>query len=205
MPKDRMKAQVATPAGQLDVELFDRWRLAMIAGAIACVGFYVLLYIQTGDWQLLIQAGAILVGLGCAAAAHTLIRQAKFDAAGYWMLIGVAVAYSSAELFFDGATLYLAVGGVLLNLLVGGLVLPRKWPVWLITTGLFGIFVLLVNLFEPLPRYDIAQSPLLNVIIPGITGLLVLLTFWQISRAFTIGNIRTRLLIAFVSLVLLTA
>ncbi|MFQ6099773.1 MAG: GAF domain-containing protein [Anaerolineae bacterium] len=184
---------------------FRRLALILVAGAIISIVLYVLFYVQTGAWQILTEVGFLVLSLVSAAVGYHLARQGKLDAAGYWAIFGLVVAYGGAELIWSGATLYLTVGGILLIILTGSMIMPRKWVSWLVIASLFGIYVWLVNQFEPLPRYDIAQSILLGTIIPGITGLAALAVLWQIARAFRLGTIRTRLLIAFVTMVLLPA
>lgn len=190
---------------QRRLKRFDRLAKILSAGAIVYIVFYLLLYVQTGAWQLAAMAGTLLLSLACAAIAYVLSQQGHLDAAGYWIFIGLVIGYGASELVFSGATAYIAVGGVLLILFAGSITLPHRWPVWLATAGAFGVYIWLVNLFEPLSRYDVTQSPLLHVIIPALTGLLALMLLWQIIRAFRIGNIRTRLLITFSLLALIVA
>ena len=178
--------------------------LLLATGAIVALGVYLLVYVlQARAWQLLVESGSVMVALASAAVAYGLARRGKLDAAGFWVLFGVVVAYGGGELLLVNATLYFAVGGVLLIILVGNMVLPRIRIVWLTTAGLFGAYAWLVNRFEPLPRYDIRQSSLLNLVTASVTLLIVLVILWQIVRAFRIGTIRTRLLISFVAIALL--
>jgi len=178
--------------------------LLLATGAIVALGVYLLVYVlQARAWQLLVESGIVVVALASAAVAYGLARQGKLDAAGFWALFGIVIAYGGGELLLANATLYFAVGGVLLIILVGNMVLPRIRIVWLTTAGLFGAYAWLVNRFEPLPRYDIRQSSLLNLVTASVTLLIVLVILWQIVRAFRIGTIRTRLLISFVAIALL--
>ena len=183
----------------------ERVALILIITAIVAILFYVLLYVQIGAWQVLSEGGGLALTLVSLIVAYGLVRRGKLDAAGYWILFALLVGYGAAELFLASATLYLTIGGILLIIIVGSIFLPRKWGAWLVTTGLFVTYAFLVNQFEPLPRYDITQSPVLRIFIPGITASLALVILWQVARAFRIGTIRTRLLIAFVLMVLLPA
>jgi GAF domain-containing protein/HAMP domain-containing protein len=204
----------ATQSGQPVAERTDEERraafmervaLILVIGAIVAILFYVLLYVQIGAWQVLSEGGGLALTLVFLLVARGLARRGKLDAAGYWILFALLVGYGAAELFLASTTLYLTVGGILLIIIVGSIFLPRKWSAWLVTTGLFVTYVFLVNQFEPLPRYDITQSLVLRIFIPGMTASLALVILWQIARAFRIGTIRTRLLIAFVLMVLLLA
>ena len=185
---------------------FNQVVLTLSVGAVVASSLYVLAYmLQPEVWQLLAEAGITVLALISAAVAYGLARRGKLDAAGYWIIFGVMIAYGGGELLVANATLYFAVGGVLLIILVGSMILPRKRRVWLPLAGLFGVYAWLVNWFEPLPRYDITQSILLTLVTAGVTFLVALAILWQIARAFRIGTIRTRLLVAFVTLTLLVA
>jgi GAF domain-containing protein/HAMP domain-containing protein len=94
----------------------------------------------------------------------------------------------------------------MLIVLVGGLVLGHRPYVWLAAAIGYIVYVVLVNRFEPLPRYDaLGESQLVFFFDLGLTAALILLAFWFVARAFRTGTIRTRLMISFIALVLVTA
>lgn len=169
--------------------------------AVANLAFF----FQTGAWQLLVVAMSGVVGVAAMVPARRLIRRGELDAAGYWLLIGMTFIFATSELVQAGVTLYLAAGGVLMIFIVGSIVLPRKWGAWFLIAAPFGVFVWLVNQFEPLPRYDITTSISLRTFVPGIVALLVLMALWRAARAFHIGTIRTRLIVAFAAMAFLLA
>jgi GAF domain-containing protein/HAMP domain-containing protein len=174
--------------------------------AVAATGFYAVLYLQIGAWQLLAYSGTIaLLAFVFLPLAGWLARRERFTAAGYCIVLGLMFAYTGGESLFAGSTLYLALGGILLVFLAGSITLPGKWGGWFTIAGLCAAYVWVINRFEPWPRYDTANSLALRSFIAGITVALVLAMLWQIIRAFRIGTIRTRLLIAFVMMVILTA
>jgi GAF domain-containing protein/HAMP domain-containing protein len=162
-----------------------------------------LLYWQTGIWQLLVEAGFLGLAVVCAMVATRMVQRGRFDLAGYLSLFGLVVAFCGNELVWDGATVYIAVSGILMALLAGRIVLPHKRSVGIVTALLSGAIIALLKWFQPLPRYDIAQSPVLRIFIPGLAASLVLATLWQITHALRTGTIRTRLLIAFMTVALL--
>jgi GAF domain-containing protein/HAMP domain-containing protein len=171
--------------------------------SVIAIGLYVPLYLQTGTWQILADAAGLVIGLACLGLASRSVRRSKLDAAGYWLLSTLVITYGSSELVWAGETPYNAIGGTILILLVGSMVLRRRWRAWLIAAGLYLILVLLINQFRPLPRYSaVAESPAVYYFDMGLTILLILAAFWMIGRAFRIGTIRTRLLIAFVVITL---
>jgi GAF domain-containing protein/HAMP domain-containing protein len=178
--------------------------IAAIA-ALVTIGLHTMLFSQTGAWQVLLAASGAALGLVFLIVAYVLVRRRKPDAAGFLVFLALLVAYGCAELFLAGATWYLAIGGILLIILAGTIALPRRWSVWLVAAILYGLYVFLVNLLEPFPRYDHTQSAVLRLYVPTITILLALGFVWLVIRAFRTGTIRTRLLIAFVTVVLLPA
>jgi len=200
-----------TVAERLDEDhratLIERVILIGTVFSIGTIGLYVLLYFQTGIWQILADGGGLVLGLVCLALAHCSARRGKLDAAGYWLLLTLVIAYGASELAWADETLFNTVGGISLIFLVGSIVLPRKWEAWLITTGLYITYVFLVNQFEPLPRLDANDAggklTALFFFDLGLTVALALSALWLIVRALRTGTIRTRLLIAFVAVTLL--
>ena len=191
--------------GQDQTRLIERisW-IGSALGALS-IGFYLLLYFQIGAWQILADAGFVALAILCLIPVRQLGRRGKSEAAGYWMLLAVFLAYGGGELVWSGGTLYNASGGLLLILLIATVIRPKKWGAWVAAGVAYLAFVLLAGQIGPLPRYDIAQSSVLRVHLPTITIFLVLLTLWQVIRVFQIGNIRTRMLITFVLIVLVPA
>ena len=172
--------------------------------SIVGIGAYVLIYIQTGMWQVLADGAGLLLGLACLALAYWSVRRDKLDAAGYLLLLTLLITYGASELVWADETWYNLLGGSLLFLLVGSLVLRRKWWAWLGTAGVYAAYVYLVNQLEPIPRYNaIEESGPIFLLDLGLTVLLLVLALWFIYRIFRRGTIRTRLLVAFIGLVLL--
>jgi GAF domain-containing protein/HAMP domain-containing protein len=179
-------------------------RVTLVGAAFAIIAIvsYLLLYRQTHAWQILARAGGLGLTLVCLALAFRLARRRKPDAAGYWILAALVVAYGTGELMWADATLSQTLTVTLLGILGASAIRPRKWGIWLIVAAAYGACIFLINRFPPLPRYPImALSPITLLInIP-----LSLAVLWQTARVFRMGDIRTRLLIAFVLIVLLPA
>ncbi len=198
---------------QVVAEVLDEQRRAasmerlVLFGAVGTVitfGFYLLLYFQSGAWQVLAEVGGVVLTAMCLASARWLIRRGKLDAAGYWMLLAVVAIFGVGESVWANETLNNTVGPILLVILMGVVVRPRRWGIWLITAALYAVYVWLINRFEPLPRYDTSQSTVLHIYDWVVSGLLALAALWQIVRAYRrITTIRTRLLVASVTVALL--
>jgi GAF domain-containing protein/HAMP domain-containing protein len=183
--------------------LIERITLIGSLLGVLSIGLYIYLYFQTDAWQILAGAGFVALAIVCLVPARRLARREKYEPAGYWMLLAVVLAFGGGTLVWAGAIPFNALGGLLLIFLVGTTIRPRRWSLWLLVAVLFVAFLVLVELFQPLPRYDIAESAILRIHVPLVTAALVLLTLWQFVRAFRVGNLRTRMLIAFVAMVLL--
>jgi len=185
-----------------------RWRPNIIAAAIgvlAGIAFYVWMYVHSDAWQMLVAAGSILCAVGCAAMAYVLFKRRRLNGAIYLIILALYIAYGGPALGFSGVTLYLAVSGAAVILLTCSLVLPRKWDMWLVLTGLYAVAVWLVDWLEPLPRYDVSRLPAVQIFIVGASGLMLLAGLWQITRSLRLRTIRARLIAAFTLIVLLLA
>ena len=184
-------------------------RRVIIIGAILSIGtivFYAWLYSQSEIWQILLDGSGLLLALGFILLAYWSSRRGKLDAAGYWLLIALILPFVASELAWTGETIFNMIGGILLILLAGSLVLRQKKTPWSISISLYIIAILAIFRFEPLHRLSVeTELPVLYYFDLGLTVLLALIAVSLVVRALYIGTIRTRLRIAFVSLVLLTA
>jgi len=191
---------------QLRRVILVRW-IAVIGAIFASIsiGFYAITCVETRAWPLLIPAVGVVVALLCLLQARRLVPRAPFDAAGYWMLAALVVAYGSGELVWTGLSPWHAVGAILLTVLVGNLILRRKWGAWLLAAGTYGLFALPVNTFDSFPRFDVTQSPELAISILGVTTSVALVLLLQLVLDFRPITIRSRLFVAFVLMVLLPA
>lgn len=198
------------------------WGLRLGAVSAAAVGlFNVVAFLQTDVWQMLALATATLVALLGLLPAAWFGRRAfgprederppyettQFQVAAYWILGAMLFVLGAANLLYEGLTPHLTVGGMLLTLIVGILFLPSKWRVWLAAMAAYGVLVLLVDLFEPLPRYNVAyMNPQAGSLGLALLAFLMVAALWAILRAYRrIMAIRLRLLLSSALVVLLTA
>ncbi len=198
-----MVAQVSNEQGR--AALTTRIISFGTAFAAVAIALYALVYLQTRAWQVLGATAGVTLALLCLIQARRLVPRAEFDAVGYWILGALLAAYSGGELVWTGLSRWHAVGAILLIVLVGNVVLRRKWGAWLLALGLYGLFAFLVSRFEPLPRYDVTHLPVLRVFMLSVTGSLVLVLLWQSLRPFHVVTIRSRLLVVFVLMTVLPA
>jgi len=209
---DQTQASTATyhrelPSGSIDPNRFKRFQqmaLFLLVAAVFAIAFYTILGLATGVWQIAAEAGLIIVGLICLTIGYRATRRGQFDLAGYLVLFGLALVYGGPELLWSGATIYLAVGGLMLIFLVGDLLLPRRPRSWFIAAALFSVFLWLANRVSLWPRFDYSQSPFLNLFVPFITVALAAASLWQIARAYLNYSLRTKLIIAFLAVSLIS-
>ena len=163
-------------------------------------------YVQTGVWQSLVVGGVLLVALPIAFLAFEMARRGREDASGYVVLSTLVVIYTAIELLWSGATPYLMISGAFAIVVVGSVQLPRRWPTWLVLIGCLGLSYVVIDQVGPLPRYEIARSPLLKYYVPAANGILVLgLAYQLIVAVRRVRTIRARLLTISIGAVLLTA
>ena len=178
--------------------------LTPIAGALIGSVFYGVIALQQGIWQVAMGSVGLLTALVLVRLAYRLAEQGHTEAPGWLIVACVAVAYGFPELFWTSATTYIAGGGTLLIVTIATLSVRHNSLIktaMAVAAYLSGIA--LVNALQPFPRYDIEQVPSVFTFIVVITGVMALATTAQLLRAFRIGTLRTRLLIAFAGLVLL--
>ena len=199
------KSQLAQrgPDNERQVRLAKRAMLIGTAFGILDILVYVLVFLQSREWQALAAVAGIPIALIILAIANRLVNRGRNTLAGYLMLAAVAVAFWGGELNTAGTAAINAISGTLLIILVGAVLLPRRWTSWLIATGLYLAVIILMNLLEPWPRYELfQQSPSMFTFVPAIALALALVVLYQLVRAFRISTIQTRLLITFATTVL---
>jgi len=180
----------------------------IVVGAVmglATMMLYLALYFSTGIWQIGVSAGALAVTLVCLVLAWLLARRQEVEWSAVLVLAAVMIAFGGGEMAWSGATVYNLISVTLLIGLVGSTFIPRRWWLWLAAIALYGAWTLFVLLVQPMSRYDVGLSPILRLYVPAASAAIVLATAVQVARAFRIGTIRTRLLIAFGAIALMVA
>ncbi|MFL7792059.1 MAG: GAF domain-containing protein [Anaerolineae bacterium] len=180
----------------------------LVGGIVFCAMLVVYmvayLFLEVTNWQVLADSAGVILTLAFLGLAYWSVCRGKLDAAGYLVFIALIASYSISEALWVGETIYNAISGTLLILLLGRILLPRKWQRWLLFAGVYLVCILLINLWGPDFRYDATSEASRWIYVDvGITGLLVLAAIWQVVRVVSASSIRTRLLAAFVLLVLL--
>jgi GAF domain-containing protein/HAMP domain-containing protein len=204
-PKTPIRPRVSPARFDLaELQRTYRWLLALLfAFVLAMVVFYLWIFETTGSRHALYNAALVAGTFTVASAAYLLVRLGKPNAAGIWLLTGLALSYGFNEFSFKGLLPSHLVGGVLLIFLVGNVVLPRKWSVWVILSAAYAGGLLLINQFSPLLRYDAASSSFITTFSIGSNILLGLVFVLQLIWFTQRLTIRKRLVFAFVLVVLI--
>jgi signal transduction histidine kinase/putative methionine-R-sulfoxide reductase with GAF domain len=176
-PATLIAEPVSSDQQRKNMELVVRFLVGI--GAFAVV-FYFVVYLQTGVWQIVAESGFILAAIAVIlGVAIPMLRRNKFKEASTWLLIGISIAYASPEIVWKNATTNLLVTGMLL-LFVVGTIYPPQPATWWIVPSIYVVYMFAANLFEPLPRFDINQSQVLRVFIPGVTVFIGIGVIWQL-------------------------
>ena len=175
-----------------------------IGGGIIAIGLYLVLALQTGAWQLLAAAALIAIGIAFGVLASRFIKQGRFQAAGYSLILGFAIAYGGAEAVLIGFTSQIVIGGSLLIILTGSILLPGQWKKILGISAVYLTALWLIDHATLIPRYDASNLVILNLVITGITVVLGLAVLWRFMRMYPTYTLRTKLIIAFLAVSLVS-
>lgn len=182
---------------------FRRMLVILVSAAGMTIVFYALLFWQTHIWQLWIEVGSLAIAIGLAFLSKYYLDRDQPELAGIWVLVGIAIAFAGNELAWSGATWYIAIGGILMIWLLGRIVLPDKYKIWMGISLLFSAVIAILAWLQPLYRFNISSSAILSFFIPGLTISLVLVFLWQLAQTVQANSIRYRLLVGFIFITIL--
>ena len=156
-------------------------------------------YREFGAWQILADAGGILIALVLLLVSLFLHRKGKTEQGNNLIPFVILFGYAPGDLFLEGVTLYNLGSGILLFALAYIILKPKNLPYWL---RMLVIYIALVSIFSQinLPRFDISQSPSWQVSLPIFTAVLSILLGWQIITTIQLKTIQSRLLIILIGL-----
>jgi GAF domain-containing protein/HAMP domain-containing protein len=177
-----------------------------IAAGLLSIGLVLVVYLRTQAWQMGVIGGGVVLGLLLAFLALILARRGRADVAAYLLVVAVTMAWIGAEVAWSSATLYVLAIGAILIFLAGSSVLPDERRGWLLALVVFSMAILLIQRFEPLPRFDVRNDVLLRGYIWLAFALSVVALIWRMVQTFQrVRTIRGRLFMVSVATVLLTA
>jgi GAF domain-containing protein/HAMP domain-containing protein len=184
-------------------------RMVLVASVIAGITAvaYVVMGLVRGIWFIWADGVGLALAFMLLLLARRSAHGGRLDAAGYWILGATLVAFIPGELFWADQSVYFAATVILLLILVGNVVRPRRWWIWVAAGAAYLVCILLINWQEaslPYERYLINQDPMMRFAVPSITVALLVAVVVQFFLAYRrIGTIRVRLVVSFVSVGLL--
>ena len=178
--------------------------IGCLTAAVASIANF-WLYGQTSAWQMLMMGITEAVVVGGLMVAFNLARKDQLDEAGYLALAMSFIAFGAGELVHQGFTGILATCGALMIIMIGLIILPHRFYLWLPVLILFGLYFVVANRLDLFQRYDIRGESSFRIVIIVVIVMLVLIAIWQFWGVIRFSAIRTRLLISFVALALLPA
>jgi len=205
-PETNQPAPLVSPARTIDPMYAREIRQLVvppIIGAVIGSILYVTIAVQQGAWQLAMGAVGLAIAVALAVLAYHLAKRGHENAVG-WLLMGaVGIAYGSPELFWSGVTLYLMAGGAVLIILTATVAVRRAQTIRATAAIIiFLVLLALANVLQPFPRYDVQHTTVLYAFVVIVTAALTLAIIVQLLRAFRLGSIRTKLIIAFLAVAL---
>ncbi len=161
----------------------------------------VLLYLDVRAWQLLanITLSTIPSVIALIAAWYLAARRQKIKAPAYIILFVGLVFFPFPQILLTGREWVLLVGGFL-SFLVGVVVLWPRWYVWVTTSLVYVAYMFGMTQLNLVERYNVLSNLTQFNVAALSSGLLVVFVLWLFIRTLYGGNIRFRLLMAFMTL-----
>jgi HAMP domain-containing protein len=172
-------------------------------GTFASLAFLAVFFLL-GVWQPLAGAITTLAGAALFFVGRNMVRRGQVDLGARVMIVTNAFLLPSFTFFWNDVGLSQGGATFVFTVVLASAMLPRKQARWwgLIVATFGAALALVIEWLVPWPRFDMAEVPWLNALVPILIGSGVVVGLYQIIRAFRIGNIRTRLIIAFMALLL---
>jgi GAF domain-containing protein/HAMP domain-containing protein len=170
-----------------------------ILTGLGLFGFY---FWQLAFWQFAASAAGLATALILVISGYLLANK-KWPTLGGWLILtGMLLPFAVFESFYSSVTIYMLAGGSLTILAGTSLVLRRgKWSGWL-WLPVFISFIWYVNTYWPINRFPADQNLLLWGYMVATSSLIALAAIFQALLSTQISSIRTRLLLASVTLVI---
>ena len=188
----------------LNSDFLRRYRyliLTLVCFAVVTTVFYAVIYYQYRQWQAFIVPVTSLVGLTLAMQIFGFAKRGAVSAWSSIFLLLLSLIYGSAEGVWLEFTLFNLVSGLVMIILTGRVILPKKKMTW-VTVGLvYVLYIAFLSRIEWYPRLSLETIPSAAVSVIAINATLIIALLAQVANELQIRSIRSRLLITFVLLV----
>lgn len=171
-----------------------------LPASIIAASLYLFLALQFGNWQLYAWSVDIWILALAVFTSIILSRRGHVTWGAGLLLTAISFTFIGAVALIEGIGLLLGISIVLLISIIAGQTLPAKAASRAIVFGvLSGITAVLLEVY--LPAYRLPQPDIIHVFLPGILGVVILLYGYVTVRQFRNYKLRTKLIIAFITIV----
>ncbi len=176
--------------------------ILLITVTIPATLFYLYFYFVTGHWQLLAATGAVVIALIAGCLHGWLTRQGKPALGAQISVYGVGLSFFTFAVFIADLGLVLALTVMIVASIIASLTLSAKQATWAVITSGILVFAIILLDFAQLPfRIAVAQFQYLT---PVGLGVMVLAYGAFLFRQFKHYRLRTKLIIAFIAVTLIS-
>ncbi len=172
--------------------------------ALGDIGLQIVFFLMTRAWQMVAIAVCgilLLVVMGYGAFALRRRRLRLVSHLLFWVPLSMLV---SMALLVEGVALPILLGLVLLSVLLGSPLWPgRRW-FWFGAALLLALVLALIERLVFWPRFPVSTFIPLQIVFVALPILVALILLWRIVQGeYLVGSLRARLMLAFVSVVLM--
>lgn len=202
IPAAPRRAPANDPALAAILNRYRQFVLTVGLFAALTVAFYTYAYSQFRQTQFILVPAVITMLVLSSPIIFWMVRRGHTLLAGSLVLLGLAFAYAGNEAAWTGLSVYHIIGGVLLVLIAGSFILPRRVTVWVAVSFAYLGLLWAINVLPILQpvRINHESFPLMLPFSLGSNILLALAFIAQVLVEFQTRSLRTRLLVIFIVL-----
>jgi len=194
----------STPAAKQSASNALRITLIGLTASIIAASFYLYLALTIGAWQLYAWSADIWLLALTVVISMILIRRERVSRGAWLLLIAIQVTFIGAVALIEGIGLLIGVSIAILVSIIAGQTLSEKATRRASILGLVsGAAAVLLDLFGP--AFRLPQPEPIRVFLPGILGVVILLYGYVTVRQFRNYSLRTKLLLGFLSVLILSS
>ncbi|HSG44374.1 MAG TPA: hypothetical protein VLA72_14590, partial [Anaerolineales bacterium] len=199
---NKSEERLFTAEEQLRARNASRLTITVLGAALSLVAFYIYLSWQLKAWQMYLVTGAIAAFAVLAFVALRTIRSGRAESGSWMVIIGMLVVFPATTLLVSDVSIIFGLALVILVFVSASQTLPPKDFPRAMTTGVIvGILTAIIDLFPLEYRLFVPSA---RTIVPALTGVIVLIAGYFIARRAWRGNIRLKIITAFITITLVS-
>jgi len=197
-----LPADHSLPETQPNDRTASRAALVLLGAAIIVDVFYLNLAFITNAWQMYALTGVIFAFVILALVSQRIIGQGRFGLGGWLLIGGMLVVFPVASLLIADVGLVLGLSLAFLVITIAPLILPPKQINWAVVSGIgvglatYGVDTLALAYRLPVPE--------IQTFVPVITLVIVLIYAVFLARQFPNYSLRTKLIVGFIAVSVLS-